>query len=68
MTDEDKIRRDRAYRMCIASYQPVNPCRRGHTARRRVKDGECRACQRETPSRLRRKAKRLAKFGEPYAL
>lgn len=63
MTSEDIIRRERAAKMLIATYQPVNPCPRGHMARRRVKDNGCRACLRMTPSALRRKARRLAKFG-----
>lgn len=65
MTAEDVIRRERAYKMLIATYQPVNPCRRGHLARRRVRDNGCTACIRLNPSHLRRKARRLAKFGEP---
>jgi len=48
--------RNKAYELGEPNYFPLNPCKRGHTDPRRVKDGCCKACNRESVKKWKKKS------------
>ena len=64
----DLISKAEAVRLQLPTFFTGKPCRRGHRATRRTRDGSCTACLRLSPSHQRRKLKRAIEQGKVFSV